>query len=126
MKFQKKLGNNMQKFLKTMLLLAGIGLASASGAAVINGQIRTIDGDGDGVDDLKISRVTFSVTAGTRVFFDSLVRESTGTDLNGDGYITGFDNFMVLFDGTAAIAANDDSSATFADGSVHTYDSTLD
>jgi hypothetical protein len=94
---------------------------------VINGQIRNIDGDGDGVaDDLKISRVTFSVTAGTHVFFDSLVRESTGVDLNGDGFITGFDNYMVLFDGATWLTADDDSGATFGDGSVHTYDSTLD
>jgi hypothetical protein len=117
----------MQNFLRAMLFLAGIGLASAAGAAVINGQIRNIDGDGDGaVDDLKISRVTFSVTAGTRVFFDSLVRESTGTDLNGDGFITGFDNYMVLFNGTTVLQRNDDSSVTFGDGSVHQYDSTLD
>jgi hypothetical protein len=116
----------MKKLACALLLLGSIALSATAGAAVINGSIRTIDGDGDGVDDLKISRVTFNVTAGTRVFFDSLVRESTGADLNGDGLITGFDNFMVLFDGTTALAANDDSSSTFADGSVHTYDSTID
>lgn len=117
----------MKNIFKAMLLVAGLGMAAASGAAVINGQIRTIDGNGDGVvNDLKISRVTFSVTAGTHVFFDSLVRESNGTDLNGDGFITGFDNYMVLFNGTSRLAADDDSAATFGDGSVHTYDSTLD
>jgi hypothetical protein len=45
--------------------------------------------------------------------------------LNGDGLITGFDNYMKLFDGTTELAANDDSSATYGDGSVHSYDSTL-
>jgi hypothetical protein len=118
----------MKKLLSALMLAGGFALSAAAGAAVINGSIRTIDGDGDGaVDDLKISRVMFNVTAGTHVFFDSLVRESTGTDLNGDGLITGFDNFMVLYSTTMqAMAANDDSSATFGDGSVHSYDSTID
>jgi hypothetical protein len=117
----------MKNIFKAMLLVAGLGMAAASGAAVINGQIRTIDGNGDGLAaEIKISRVTFSVTAGTHVFFDSLVRESTNVDLNGDGYITGFDNYMMLFDATSVLVADDDSGATFADGSVHRYDSTLD
>lgn len=117
----------MKKFLSTLFLLAGVALTSAASAAVINGQIRNIDGDGDGqVDDLKISRIVFTVTGGTHVFFDSLVRESTGVDLNGDGRITGFDNYMVLFNGATPLAADDDSSNTGADGSVHSYDSTID
>jgi hypothetical protein len=116
------------KKLLTALMLAGAFAMSAASAAVINGSIRTIDGDGDGaVDDIKISRVMFDVTAGTHVFFDSLVRESTGTDLNGDGRITGFDNYMVLYNTTSQwLAANDDSSQTFGDGSVHSYDSTIE
>jgi hypothetical protein len=118
----------MKKLLTALMLAGGFALSAAAGAAVINGAIRTIDGDGDGaLDDIKISRVMFDVTAGTHVFFDSLVRESTGTDLNGDGRITGFDNYMVLYNPTAqAIAANDDSSQTFGDGSVHYYDSTIE
>jgi hypothetical protein len=118
----------MKKLLTALMLAGGFALSASAGAAVINGSIRTIDGDGDGaVDDIKISRVMFDVTAGTHVFFDSLVRESTGTDLNGDGRITGFDNFMVLYNTTSqAIVRNDDSSRTFGDGSVHSYDSTID
>jgi hypothetical protein len=118
----------MKKLLTALMLAGGFALSAAAGAAVINGSIRTIDGDGDGaVDDIKISRVMFDVTAGTHVFFDSLVRESTGTDLNGDGRITGFDNYMVLYDTMSqALARNDDSSQTFSDGSVHSYDSTID
>ena len=116
----------MRKFFAGLFLLAG--LVSSSQAGVINGQIRTIDGNGDGItNDLKISRVTFSVTAGTHVFFDSLVRETTGVDINGDGVITGFDNYMRLFNTTGgSLAANDDSSSTYGDGSVHVYDSTID
>lgn len=117
----------MKKILSAVMLLSGLVLSAAASAAVINGSIRTIDGDGDGiVDDLKISRVMFEVTAGTHVFFDSLVLESSGVDLNGDGLITGFDNYMVLFDtAMLGITANDDSSDTYGDGSVHRYDSTI-
>lgn len=113
-------------FKKSLLALSLALSAAATLAApvVINGSIRNIDGDRDGlVDDLKISRVVFDVTAGTTVFFDSLVWESTGVDLNGDGFLTGFDNYMVLFKGSSVLAAQDDSSATFGDGSVHGYDS---
>ncbi|MEO7496854.1 MAG: DVUA0089 family protein [Massilia sp.] len=117
----------MKKFLSTLFLLTGVVISSVASAAVINGQIRTIDGDSDGqVDDLKISRVVFTVTGGTHVFFDSLVRESTGVDLNGDGFITGFDNYMMLLNGTTLLADDDDSSISGADGSVHSYDSTID
>lgn len=102
-----------------------LSIASAS-ATVINGRINNIDGDGDSsTDDLKISRVQFNVTAGTTVFFDSLVWEQTNVDLNGDGYLTGFDNYMVLFSGTSQLARNDDSGVTYGDGSVHHYDSTI-
>lgn len=115
------------KHIKALLLLAGIALSWAASASVINGRIMNIDGDGNGeVNDLKISRVTFHVTAGTHVFIDSLVRESTGVDLNGDGYITGFDNYMMLFGPNGVLTANDDSGATYGDGSVHSYDSTID
>jgi hypothetical protein len=118
----------MRRLFAALFLLAGIAGSTAASAAVINGRIANIDGDGDGIaDDLKISRVTFNVTAGTHVFFDSLVRESTGADINGDGFITGFDNYMILFNGAGAtLAANDDSSNTYGDGSVHSYDSTID
>ncbi|QNA90544.1 PEP-CTERM sorting domain-containing protein [Massilia sp. Dwa41.01b] len=116
----------MNKYMTALLLAAGMTLSAGASAAVINGTIRTIDGDADGiVDDLKVSRVVFDVTAGTNVFFDSLVWEATGVDLNGDGKITGFDNYMVLFDGTTRLVENDDSGATFGDGSVHRYDSTI-
>lgn len=107
-------------------VVLALGLSSAAQAIVINGSIYNIDGDRDGrTDDLKISRVQFDVTAGTTVFFDSLVWEATGVDLNGDGYLTGFDNYMMLFSGNILLAVNDDSGATYGDGSVHSYDSTL-
>lgn len=112
---------------RTLLALACSLLAAASvSATVLNGSIYNIDGDRDGVaDDLKISRVQFNVTAGTSVFFDSLVWEATGVDLNGDGHLTGFDNWMMLFSGSTTLTSNDDSGATYGDGSVHSYDSTL-
>lgn len=104
------------------------------GSVVVSHQIRNIDGDGDGqVDDLRVSRVRFDVTAGTTVIFDSLVlevRESdhAPVDLNGDGIITGFDNYMVLFSGASRLAANDDwptNSGFNRDGSQHRYDSVI-
>jgi hypothetical protein len=116
----------MKKFVTALMFASGVTLSAASGAAVINGNIGNVDGDGDGAaNDLKISRVMFNVTAGTSVFFDSLVWEATGVDLNGDGKITGFDNYMTLFNGTTMLQDNDDSYATFGDGSVHPYDSTI-
>jgi hypothetical protein len=113
-------------FKKTLMALAMTVMAGVAAAApvVVKGSIYNIDGDHDGqVDDLKISQVAFTVTAGTSVFFDSLVRESTGVDLNGDGFITGFDNYMMLLQGGTQLFAQDDSSQTYGDGSVHGYDS---
>lgn len=114
-------------YMKRILIALACVLSIASASAtVINGRINNIDGDRDSsVDDLKISRVQFDVTAGTTVFFNSLVWEQTNVDLNGDGYLTGFDNYMLLFSGNSQLASNDDSSATYGDGSVHYYDSTI-
>ncbi len=116
----------MRKFVSGLVLVGGMALSATSGASVIDGKIHNIDGDMDGLaDDLKVARVMFTVSAGTRVFFDSLVRETGGIDLNGDGVITGFDNFMALFKGTDFLTSNDDSGTTYSDGSRHVYDSTL-
>jgi hypothetical protein len=113
----------MQKLLVTLMCAAGFVLAGAAHATVINGTIHRIDGDKDGqMDDVRISQFTFSVTAGTTVFFDSLVYEATNVDLNGDGAITGFDAHMWLFKGTNQLRSEDDSNATYGDGSVHQYD----
>lgn len=113
----------MQKLLATLMCAAGLVLAGAAHATVINGTIHKIDGDKDGqVDDVRISQFTFTVTAGTTVFFDSLAYESTNVDLNGDKAITGFDVNMWLFKGTSLLRDEDDSFATFGDGSVHHYD----
>lgn len=113
----------MHKLLATLMCAAGFVLAGAAHATVINGTIHKIDGDKDGqVDDVRISQFTFTVTAGTTVFFDSLAYEATGVDLNGDGVITGFDVNMWLFKGTTLLRDEDDSFATFGDGSVHHYD----
>lgn len=113
--------------MKQILLVILLSIAAAhANATVLNGRIYNIDGDGDNaVDDLRISRILFDVTAGTNVFFDSLVWESTGIDLNGDGYLTGFDTYMNLYSGSTLLAAVDDSWNTFGDGSVHPYDSTI-
>ncbi|MCC2970660.1 DVUA0089 family protein [Massilia sp. IC2-476] len=107
--------------------MAGIAASSVAGATVLNGTIANFDGDKDGVaDDLNIARITFTVSAGTQVFFDSLVRESTGVDLNGDGHITGFDSYMMLFDAAGrTLTINDDAPGATADGSVHHFDAAI-
>ena len=104
--------------------MAGIAASSVAGATVLNGTIANFDGDKDGVaDDLNIARITFTVTAGTQVFFDSLARESTGVDVNGDGRITGFDSYMMLFDAAGnTLTIADDWMAPTADGSVDFFD----
>lgn len=112
---------------KSLLSLCLLLAAAHSSATVLNGTIYNVDGDQNGaVNDLKIARISFDVTAGTTVFFDSLVWESTGVDINGDGFITGFDAYLNLYSGNTLLASNDDDwSGTFGDGSVHGYDSTI-
>jgi hypothetical protein len=110
----------MSKFLRVLLASATLALSNAAGAAVIDGRISTIAGDGED-PELKVARIAFTVGAGTRLFFDSLVLELT-TDLNGDGFITGFDDEMALYDGTTLLTRNDDSSVTYGDGSEHPFD----
>jgi hypothetical protein len=113
----------MSKFIRVLLASSAFALCSGAGAAVVNGSIGSIDGDGDGkANERKVARVAFNVSAGTRLFFDSLVYEPNG-DLNGDGLITGFDNEMRLFAGTTMLAINDDSTDTYGDGSQHPFDS---
>jgi hypothetical protein len=111
----------MSKFLRVLLSSATLVLCNAAGAAVIDGRISTIAGDGAD-HELKVARVAFTVSAGTRLFFDSLVLELT-TDLNGDGFITGFDDEMRLYDGATLLTSNDDSAVTYGDGSEHPFDS---
>jgi hypothetical protein len=111
----------MSKFLRVLLAGAALALSNAAGAAVINGRISTIAGDG-AAPELKVARIAFTVGAGTRLFFDSLVLELT-RDLNRDGFITGFDDEMRLYDGTTLLIRNDDSSTTYGDGSEHPFDS---
>lgn len=116
----------MNKLLRILLAATALALCGSAGAVVIDGTIRSIDGDGDGkARELKVARVAFSVSAGTRVLFDSLVLEPNG-DLNGDGFITGFDNEMRLFKGATLLAVNDDSVLTYGDGSQHPFDSAFD
>ncbi len=129
--------DNVDLYLDSLLVVVSTDpeatvTAWPDGSFVARHQIRNIDGDGDGaVDDLRISRIQFDVTAGTTVVFDSLVLEVSGTtavDLNGDGDITGFDNQMILFSGTMPINYNDDYSTAHVynqDGSVHSYDSII-
>ncbi|KQQ86622.1 DVUA0089 family protein [Massilia sp. Leaf139] len=113
----------MHTLFRTLLTSAALLLCQTASAVVINGTIGTIDGNGDGEKaELKVARVAFTVSADTRLFFDSLVMEPH-SDLNGDGHITGFDNVMRLFDGGTQLTWNDDSSFTYDDGSQHLYDS---
>jgi hypothetical protein len=113
----------MSKFLRLLLVSGALALCNGAGAVVINGTVESIDGNGDGrARELKVARVAFSVSAGTRLLFDSLVHEPNG-DLNGDGLITGFDNEMRLFSGTTLLVRNDDSRLTYGDGSQHPFDS---
>jgi hypothetical protein len=98
---------------------------SANAGLIVSGEIRNIDGDNDSaIDDSLISQISFYVSAGTSLTIDSLVREINNTDLNGDGEITGFDNFMRLFAGTTYLTGNDDYSTTGRD-SLHRYDSLI-
>jgi hypothetical protein len=118
------------KTLIAPILLVFLSL-SAVHAATIEGIMTNVDGDGDGaVDDLNISQVHFTVSAGTTVAFDSLVWESTGVDINGDGYVTGFDNYMHLFtSANAHLGTWDDygtSGSLNQNGSVHTYDTAFE
>ncbi|MDX9844468.1 MAG: DVUA0089 family protein [Aquabacterium sp.] len=117
---------------RIILILTCLLAMTTANAIVLNGRVYQIDGDGDSlVDDVKISRIKFDVTAGTTVFFDSLVFEpdwsgspelTDKADLNGDGYITRFDNQMLLFSGGVALMNVDDSMDTFGDGSMTSHD----
>jgi hypothetical protein len=111
----------MSKFFRVLLAGAALALGNAAGAAIIDGRISTIAGAGED-PELKVARIAFTVGAGTRLFFDSLVLELTA-DLNGDGFITGFDDEMALYDGTTLLTRNDDSPDTYGDGSEHPFDS---
>ena len=113
----------MRKIVAGLFLAAGMAASSVAGAAVINGQISNVDGDGDGMaDDLKIARIMFNVTAGTEVFFDSLAWESD-KDLNGDGKLTAFDSYLMVFDAAGKnLFYADDSNYTFGDGSTNRLD----
>ncbi len=117
----------MRKVVAGLCLMAGIAASSVAGATVLNGTIANFDADGDGIaDDLNIARITFNVSAGTQVFFDVLARESTGVDLNGDGLITGFDSYLMLFDARGnTLTIGDDWMAPTPDGSVDFFDSAI-
>ncbi|MFC5513972.1 DVUA0089 family protein [Massilia jejuensis] len=115
----------MNKFLHMLLACVALSLWNGASAAVIDGTLQAVDADGDGKpQELKVARVAFAVSAATRLFFDTLVMEPDG-DLNGDGFITGFDAELRLFDGRTVLAANDDSPFTYGDGSQHVYDPAL-
>jgi hypothetical protein len=115
----------MKKLTALLCLTSSLALAPLASATVINGQIRNFDADNNGIaNDLQIARIYFTVSAGTSLLIDSLVWESTGVDLNGDGEITGFDNYMRLFSGSTLLADNDDAPLG-TDGSVHHYDSQI-
>ena len=110
----------MGTFFRGLLASAALVLCSSTaGAAVINGKIFTI-ANGE-APQLKVARIAFTVGADTELFFDSLVLELS-TDLNGDSFITGFDDEMRLYDGATRLARNDDSAATYGDGSEHPFD----
>lgn len=109
----------MGTFFRGLLASAALVLCNTAGAAVIDGKIFTID-NGE-APQLKVARVAFTVGADTELLFDSLVLELT-SDLNRDGFITGFDDELRLYDGATLLASNDDSAITYGDGSEHPFD----
>ena len=108
---------------KIFCLMLGLLFAlSANAALIIQDEITNIDGDLDGsLDDLLISQISFDVSAGTSILFDALVWEKTGVDLNNDGELTGFNNYMRLFSGTSLLFTHNDEAFgpdLASDGSV--------
>jgi hypothetical protein len=112
----------------TSIILVLLSLTTIN-AATIDGIMTNVDGDG-AVDDLSISQIHVTVSAGTTVAFDSLVWESTGVDINGDGYVTGFDNYMRLFTSANAHLGTwddyDTSGPLNQNGSVHIFDTAFE
>jgi hypothetical protein len=117
----------VRKALPIAALLAAASVADLHGATFL-GVLNNVDADGDNLaDDLPIFRLTFDVTAGSTVNFDSLVFEHGGLDWNNDGFKTGFDMYFVLYNSSnQCIAANDDYfGAPDFNGSTHGFDSVL-
>ncbi len=88
-----------------------VALPLSANATIFSGIHTHSDVDGDGaVDDQILYTLSFDVTAGTTVTFDSAVIEET-VDFNGDGYFTAFDMQFTLLDSIDAfIYYNDDYS----------------
>jgi hypothetical protein len=123
-------------------LLLGVSCAS-NASFIVNGEIESIY---DGINKIgsTVDKWSFSVLADSTVSIDVLSWEADedgiatndrfpeAVDLNGDGVFTFIDSFIYLFaddrDLTAddLIGFNDDSSLTFADGSLSFLDSFLE
>jgi len=114
-------------------------------ALAVEGSSHTIDGlvttgqifptfDGDNRAGSTVDSWNFTVNSAGVVTIDTLSMETsdwvTTQDVNGDGEIAFFDPYIYVFEndgGTpgAFVASNDDSSLTFGDGSINSYDSYL-
>ena len=107
------------RLLMSLAVVLGLSLGSVAQAAfVASGQIGNVNGN-----DLSIGQVSFFATAGSTVTIDALVWE-VSSDLNGDGELTGFDSYLMLFSGTDLLKSADDGGLG-SDGSQSSFDSLL-
>jgi VPDSG-CTERM motif len=123
----------MKKSFLKFLTVAGIAglLANAQASTIVTGTIFN-NGSGSTVD-----HIYFTTGSNGLVTIDLLSWENdtngfgADVDLNGDGEIAYFDPYIYLFNNDGSldagdlITANDDSGATFGDGSIYGYDSYL-
>ena len=117
-------------FIATLLALASLSSAAAS----LEGTIRAINDQSGTRIGSTVDHWKFTARSTGLVAIDVLSWEAPSgiaTDLNGDGEIAFFDSTIYLFrdDGTLdasdMVAANNDSSSTFDDGSQSELDSSL-
>jgi hypothetical protein len=113
--------------LSTFALVAAAPAVTTQAAPIaVSGEV--VDGEfgglvGNGFGDLKIDRITFTVTAGTTVNFDALVREDVPNgDYNGDGEYTFGDFQMNLYTSADALLVANDDGGVGTDGSGYFSD----
>ena len=117
-------------FIATLLVLASLSSAAAS----LEGTIRAINDQSGTRIGSTVDHWKFTARSTGLVAIDVLSWEAPSgiaTDLNGDGEIAFFDSAIYLFrddgalDASDMVAANNDSSSTFDDGSQSELDSSL-
>lgn len=123
----------MKKLIAPLLFSALGAISLSANAAVVEGTLYAVNDDSGARIGSTVDHWSFSTTGGL-VTIDTLSMEygANGyTDVNGDGEIAYFDPYIHLFrddgslDAGDLLASNDDSGATFSDGSIHGYDSYL-